>query len=185
MKILIGLLLVLTSTQAFAQAKGGSTKGPRHVFSFTGIVLASSTQQGGEGPSGSTLLTNTEYVFGWRWLGLGLFTQYDMQGNAQKDSAYGPKLEIRAGSKFFFEYSYAASVKRAFTDRNIAEQTGDGSIIGAGFRFSIGKAAGKGVIFQATYKYRTFNIKKQDGIDLEQPIKQTDGYPAVGFGYSF
>lgn len=183
-KILV-LFLTLVSAQALANKGGAGSSGPKHVFAFTGIVLASSTSQGGEGPSGSSLLTNTEYVFGWKFLGLGLFSQFDMQGNSQKDSAYGPKIEIRAGSKFFFEFGYAASAKRAFTDRNIAEQTGDGTIAGLGLRFGVGKTAGKGWLFQATYKYRMLTIKKQDGIDLEQPIKQSDGYPAVGFGYSF
>lgn len=186
MKTLIVILIFLTTNTSFAQGKGGAgNQGPRHVLAFTGIVLASSTTQGGQGPSGSSLLTNSEYVFGWKFLGLGLFTQFDMQGTAQKDSAYGPKIEIRAGNKLFFEFGYAASAKRAFTDRNISEQTGDGTIAGLGLRFGIGKAAGKGWLFQATYKYRMLTIKKQDGIDLEQPIKQSDGYPAVGFGYSF
>lgn len=172
------------SATALAQGKGGAGKGPKHLVAFTGIVLASSTTQGGEGPSGSTLLTNTEYVYNWKWFGFGLYTQYDMQGSAQKDSAYGPKLEIRAGSKLFVELAHATA-KRAFTDRNIAEQTGDGMIFGAGMRFGVGKAAGKGWMFQATYKYRMLTIKKQDGVDLSDPIKQNDGYPTVGFGYAF
>ncbi len=178
-KLLFGFLSLCVSTNVFAAGKGAG--GAKHIFSFTGIVLASSTSQGGQGPSGSTLLTHTEYVYNWKWVGLGLFTQYDMQGTSQKDSGYGPKIEFKLGSKFYTEVDYMMSAKRAFTDRNIAEQTGTGTIVGAGIRFGVGKK----FIFQASYKYRMVKITKQDGIDLAQPILQNDGYPAVGFGYAF
>lgn len=178
-KLLVGSGLLIAGTQAHAQAAAGPKS--KHILSFTGIVLASSTSQGGQGPSGSTLLTHTEYVYNWKWIGLGIFTQYDMQGSSEKDSTYGPKLEFKMGSKFYAEVDYATSAKRAFTDRNIAEQTGSGMIYGVGFRFGVGKK----FIFQASYKYRMLEFNKQDGIDLTEPIQQNDGYPAVGFGYAF
>ena len=177
MKIVGVFSVLLAASTSFAQGKTGD----RHIISFTGIVLASSTTQGGAGPSGSTLLTHTEYVYNFKWIGLGLFTQYDMQGSAEKDSAYGPKIEFKFGPKFYAEVDYAMSAKRAYTERNIAEQTGDGIIVGVGYRFDLSKL----LVFQASYKYRMLTIKKQDGVDLTQPIQQTDGYPAVGFGYGF
>lgn len=170
-------MILFSGSLVFAAGKSAD----KHIFSFTGIILASSTTQGGAGPSGSSLLTHTEYVYNWKYLGIGFFTQYDMQGSAEKDSAYGPKIEFKFGPKFYAEIDYAMSAKRAYTDRNIAEQTGDGMIYGVGYRFDLGKV----LIFQASYKYRMLTIKKQDGIDLTQTIQQNDGYPAVGFGYGF
>jgi hypothetical protein len=77
--------------------------------------------------------------------------------------------------------------KRAYTDRTIAEQTGDGIYYGLGARFNLGAAKGPsgGWFFQASYKMRTLNIKKQDGAQLDEPIKQTDGFPLIGLGYQF
>lgn len=168
---------------AFAK-KGGGGKS-RNMVSVTAMALASSTTQGGEGPAGSSILSQSEYVHGWSNFGLGLFFQYDMQGTSEKDTAYGPKIEFYLGH-FFLEVGYAI-VKRAFTDRTIAEQTGDGTIVGLGVRFSLGKGGkgGKGAFFQASYKMRTVNIKQQDGTDLSQPIVQNDSYPLLGIGYSF
>lgn len=151
------------------------------------MALTSSTKQGGNGPSGSTVLSQSEYVYGWPHFGFGMFFLYDMQGSTEKDTAYGPKLEAY-WDPFFLEVGYAMAVKRAYTDRTIADQTGDGLLYGLGARFKLGAAGGaggSGWFFQASYKMRTFNIKKQDGVDLDETIQQNDGYPLLGIGLQF
>jgi hypothetical protein len=110
-----------------------------------------------------------------------------MQGSAEKDSAYGPKLEAYF-DPFYLEVGYLFKAQRAYTDRTIADQTGDGLLYGVGARFKLGAAGGAGAsgwFFQASYKLRTFNIKKQDGVALDEPIRQDDGYPLLGIGLQF
>lgn len=181
-------IFLLLSALVFAapelQAQSAPAGQKKQIVSFTGMALTSSTTQGGAGPSGSTILSQSEYVYAWPHFGVGFFFLYDLQGQNEKDSAYGPKLELNF-NPFFFEFGYIMTAKRAFTDRTIADQTGDGTSMGLGVRFPLGAAAGSGWIFQASYKSRTLNIKKQDGKDLDQPIKQTDGYPLLGLGYQF
>lgn len=148
------------------------------------MLLASSTRQGGQGPEGSTILSQLEYNYHGSWWGAGLFAQFDQQGKVEKDTAVGPKLEAH-WNIFYVEFGYMVIMNRSFVDRSIAEQTGDGFYAGAGVRFSLGKGSGGGFFFQGSYKYRTQNVKKQDGIALSDPITQTDGYPLAGIGYRF
>lgn len=167
---------------------GGGASGPG-AFQVAGMamVLASSTQQGGQGPEGSTILTHSEAQYNKDWWGGGLFYQFDKHGENQTDHAFGPKLELVYGA-FYFELGYAFMVERNFTDRAIAKQSGNGLIYGFGWRFNLGaaqKGGGGGMFFQASYKYRTQNIDKQDGVKLSEPIVQTDGYPVFGLGYRF
>ncbi|XGC79561.1 hypothetical protein ACES2L_09500 [Bdellovibrio bacteriovorus] len=180
MRSLILVFILFVTSTSMAQ----STPGKKHVFSFSAMALSSSTKQGGDGPSGSTVLSHSEYVWSGERFGFGAFFQYDMQGTTEKDSVYGPKLEIYL-RPFFFEFGYALSAKRAYTDRTIAEQTGDGTFYGVGARFNLGAGGTSGWFFQASYKIRTLNIKKQDGTELDEPIQQTDGYPLIGIGYQF
>jgi hypothetical protein len=192
MKTLQRLLLIFAlavGVDVWAQrASAPSAPGQKkQLISVSAMALTSSTQQGGQGPSGSTVLSQSEYVYALPNFGLGFFFLYDMQGSAEKDSAYGPKLELYL-EPFFLEFGYIVTAKRAYTDRTIADQTGDGMFYGLGARFNLGAAGGKGAsgwFFQASYKFRTFNIKKQDGSQLDEPIKQADGYPLIGIGYQF
>lgn len=154
-----------------------------------GMFLINSTQQGGQGPQGSTVLTQTELVYHGKWWGIGGFYLYDLQGSTQTDMAAGPKLELHAGP-FYVEFGYAPFMQRAFTDRTIARQTGYALLGGLGVRFNLGQGGGgsgtyKGFFIQSTYKYRMQVIQKQDGADLSQPIQQVDGYPLIGAGYVF
>lgn len=176
---------IFFSQLAIAQSAAPAVK--KQVLSFTAMALTSSTKQGGQGPSGSTILSQTEYVYGWPWYGVGIFFMYDQQGTNEKDSGYGPKLEFYL-NPFYFETGYIMVAKRAYTDRTIAEQTGNGSYYGIGVRFNLsatGAANAPGWIFQASYKLRTLKITKQDDIDLSEPIEQQDGYPLIGIGYQF
>lgn len=189
MNIIFGLALFfamsLHSELGFAQGKSPGTK--KQMISVSMMALTSSTKQGGQGPSGSTVLSQSEYIYAWPNFGLGMFFQYDMQGESQKDTAYGPKLEAY-WDPFFIELGYAVAAKRAFTDRTIADQTGSGTVFGLGLRFNIGAAGGAGgtgLFFHASYKYRTYQFNKQDGATITEPIQQTDGYPLLGLGYSF
>ncbi len=184
------LLFLSLSFSPFVYAvpgSGGGSKTASGQSMSTGLmVLASSTVQGGQGPQGSTILTHTEYNYHGGWWSAGLFYQYDRQGTVQQDSAYGPKLEFN-WQVFYLEMGYAMSVIRAFTDRAVAQETGDGYFLGLGVRFALGgKSGGQGGwFFQGSYKYRTQNIKKRDGTTLSEPIVQTDGYPLAGVGYRF
>ncbi len=169
--------------QAAAPAKGGgSSSGWGHHFGLGVMALSSSTQQGGEGPAGSTLLTHTEYLYNFTNWGLGLFYLMDKQGSAETDTSYGPKLEVYFGS-FYLDVGYAVAVNRAYTDRSIANETGSGLYYGVGTRFNIGGA--KAWYFFANYKLRTYTINKQDGVQLSEKITQKDNYPIFGLGYHF
>lgn len=183
-RIFIFLLTIVATFLISSLAFGQSAPGKKHIFSFSAMALSSSTKQGGDGPAGSTVLSQSEYVWAGPRFGFGMFFQYDMQGTTEKDSVYGPKMEIYL-QPFFLEVGYALSAKRAYTDRTIAEQTGDGTFFGLGARFNLGVGGTSGWIFLASYKLRTLNIKEQDGTKLDEPIQQTDGYPLIGIGYSF
>lgn len=180
-----GLLLVVIftgSSLAAAQAPGSG----KQLFSVSAMALSSSTKQGGTGPSGSTVLSQSEYVYSWQRFGAGFFFMYDLQGSTEKDNAYGPKLEAYL-DPFYLEAGYAFSATRAYNDRTIAEQTGTGIYYGIGARFKLGagQGPGGGWFFQASYKMRTLTIEKQDGQKLDESIQQNDGYPQIGIGYRF
>ena len=180
MKIFIIILLNLVALSTRA-AGSSSTK---YILGAGLMVLNSETQQGGVGPSGSTVLTQIDFVKIYKMIGYGIVFNYDKHGQNEVDSSYGLKLEFHM-DKFYFEGAYLISAKRAYTDRSIAEETGDGLLYGFGARFPIGRGGDKGPFFHASYKIKIQNLKKQDGISLSEPIKQTDGYPIFGFGYNF
>lgn len=181
--IAIALIAFFAARVAFAQSKAPGVG--KQMLSVSLMALTSSTKQGGEGPAGSTVLSQTEYVYAWPDFGAGFFFLYDLQGSTEKDSAYGPKLEAYL-DPFYVEVGYAFAATRAYTDRTIAEQTGTGLFYGLGVRFKLGPPGpGAGWFFQASYKQRTLNIDKQDGAALGDPIQQTDGYPLVGIGRQF
>lgn len=181
MKCLIILFSFIICLNAQAQS-GGGTKA-RKIISTGLMILSSSTSQGGAGPSGSSVLTSSEFVLAYNHFGYGGLFNYDLHGTNEKDSSYGIKVEAYL-SKFYFELGYLIAAKRAYTDRSIAEETGTGLIYGLGARFPF-SGNGNGAFFHASYKFKTQTLKKQDGVDLSEPIKQTDGYPLFGFGYSF
>ncbi|MCC7442798.1 MAG: hypothetical protein IT285_14275 [Bdellovibrionales bacterium] len=182
-RILIGtaLLLAPLALSEQAAAKGG---GPI-LLSGSLMGFFNSSEQGGEGPEGSTLLTQVDLVKQWEWYGLGFFGQLDKQGEAETDIGFGPKVEIHRGA-FYLEGGWIMSVSRAYTDRSIEEQTGYGWLLGFGARFPLGKGGkGKGMFLQFSYKYRIHHIKEQDGDALSEPIIQRDGYPLFGLGLQF
>ncbi len=139
--------------------------------------------QGGAGPSGSSVLTRSEFIWAYERFGFGGLFDYDLHGSNEKDSAYGLKVEAYI-SKFYFELGYLISAKRAYTDRAIAAETGTGLVYGLGARFPL-SGNGSGIFFHASYKFKTQTLTKQDGVDLSEAITQKDGYPVFGFGYSF
>lgn len=177
----LGALLLVLPIPAFAGDPGWH-------FATSLMALSNSTKQGGQGPSGSTLLTQTELHYHFAWWGLGTFFQFDKQGSAETDTALGPKVELHTGP-FYFEYGYAFLMQRAFTDRTVAKQNGSAHVFGIGVRFSLGAAGGRGggggLFIQSVYKYRIQTIKEQDGALLSESISQTDGYPLFGIGYKF
>jgi hypothetical protein len=180
MKLLLFYLIFSMSITSFAQKGGGSGKA-RKIVSVGAMALSSTTVQGGTGPAGSTILTQSEFVWGFNYVGIGAMFDYDLHGSNEKDSAYGIKVEGYL-SNFYLELGYLISAKRAYTDRAIAAETGTGLVYGFGARFPIGS---KGAFFHASYKFKTQTLTKQDGVALSEPITQKDGYPLFGFGYSF
>ena len=182
MKALLLICILVFSIDVNAQGKGGGTKA-RKIVSVGIMALNSSTQQGGAGPTGSSILTRSEFVMGYSRFGYGFIFDYDLHGSNEKDSAYGIKVETYL-SNFFIEIGYLLSAKRAYTDRAIAEETGTGMVFGLGARFPL-KGGGNGPFFHASYKMKTQTLNKQDGVELSEPITQQDGYPIFGFGFTF
>lgn len=90
-KIIVISILVLSSLTAKAQATGGSSA--KKMVSFGLMALNSSTTQGGVGPSGSSILTRSEFIWAYDRFGVGALFDYDLHGNNEKDSAYGIKVE--------------------------------------------------------------------------------------------
>lgn len=159
-------------------------------LSLSGMALTNSSQQGGAGPSGTTVLTHTDLIYNGKWWAIGAFGQFDKQGASETDLAAGPKMELH-WSVFYLEGGWAAIMQRSFTDRSIAKQTGSAWVVGTGVRVALGgspggsAAAGGGFFMQFSYKYRVQFIEKQDSILLSDPIIQRDGYPLFGLGYRF
>jgi hypothetical protein len=182
-KFIFGIIVLL---QFLCLTAFGGDSG--FLASVSGMFLFNSATQGGQGPQGSTVLTQTDLIYHGNWWGIGGFFLYDMQGSTQTDTAVGPKIELHAGV-FYLEFGYAPMMTRAFTDRTIARQTGYAMMGGLGVRFHLGMGGSsgsyKGFFLQSIYKYRMQVIQKQDGVDLTQPIQQVDGYPLFGVGYVF
>lgn len=180
-------MLIITLIGLMPCAAVGGERGMH--LALGAMALTNSTSQGGQGPSGSTILTQTELTYHGEWWGAGTFFQYDRQGSNQTDTALGPKLELHHGP-FYLEGGYALLMQRAFTDRSIAKQTGSAWVLGMGVRFMLsatpgGTGGGPGFFLQFTYKYRIQSIKKQDEAELSEPITQKDGYPLFGIGLLF
>jgi hypothetical protein len=153
---------------------------PGTHFAASAMFMSNSSQQGGQGPSGSTLLTHSDLVYLGPWWGLGTFFQFDKQGDSETDTALGPKIEL-LHSVFYLEGGWAPLMNRAYTDRTIAKQTGSAFIAGLGVRIHFPSR----LFLQFSYKYRAQIVKKQDGVELSERIYQRDGYPLFGLGYRF
>ncbi|MBC7753971.1 MAG: hypothetical protein H7Z71_07020 [Moraxellaceae bacterium] len=176
--------LLITLGVLSASAQKSSSSGSKKILSTGIMLLSSSTTQGGVGPSGSSMLSRSEFIWAYQHFGYGAMFDYDLHGSNEKDSAYGIKFEAYL-SKFYLELGYLIAAKRAYTDRAIAEETGTGFVYGVGARFPFSNNSGKGFFFHASYKFKTQTFTKQDGIEISEPIKQSDGYPVLGFGWSF
>ena len=98
MKNFFFLILFMTFSFAANAQKSGSTK----IISVGVMVLNSSTSQGGAGPSGSSVLSRSEFVWAYSRIGFGAIFDYDLHGSNEKDSAYGIKVEAYL-SKFYLE----------------------------------------------------------------------------------
>ena len=181
MRLLILSFIFFISVNSYAQKSSSSGGKAKKIISVGIMIISSNTTQGGTGPSGSTVLTQSEFVWAFNHVGIGAMFEYDLHGSNEKDSAYGIKAEAYL-SNFYLELGYLISAKRAYTDRAIAAETGTGLIYGFGARFPIST---KGAFFHASYKFKTQTLNKQDGVDISEPITQRDGYPLFGFGYSF
>lgn len=155
--------------------------GEGFLASVSVMALTNSTEQGGAGSSGSTILTETEVTYHGSFWGAGAYFQYDRQGKPETDTAAGPKLELYF-DPFYVEAGYAAFMQRAFTDRSIANQRGKGHQLGLGLRSVL---PGSSLFFQFSYKYRTQTVEKQDDEALDEPLTQVDGYPLFGVGTHF
>jgi hypothetical protein len=155
----------------------------------TGLMLmTNSTEQGGQGPEGSTLLTHSELYRDFNWWGVGTFFQYDKQGTAEVDTAIGPMAHMFFGP-FYAELGYALMLNQGFTDRTVANRKGTALYYGIGVRVGLGQAASnpaaKGFFLDFSYKFRTQFIKEQDGVILTEKITQKDSYPIFGLGMAF
>lgn len=168
------ILSVFISATALAQAK--------RVYrtSLSLIPLTTSTKQAGNGPEGSTILSQFEFGVHQPFWGYGIFYQYDQHGDFQKDIGLGLKLEATYKA-MYMDVGYILNVQRVYSDRTYEKETGDGYYFGLGGRVELGKK----YFFNLSYKYRVHNIKKQDDVTLSDPIIQTDSYPLLGIGVSF
>lgn len=173
--LFLSLFVFLSSHHVRAQSK------QLYRFSVGLIPLSSSTQQDGNGPKGSTLLTHTEFVVQKpSYWGYGLFYQYDQQGSDQKETGLGLKLEAHY-KKIYFDVGYMPMVERVYMGRTYEKETGSGYYAGFGFRTDFYKK----YFVHLSYKYRVQTLKKQDDVTLDQEIIQTDSYPLFGLGVSF
>jgi hypothetical protein len=181
-------IIALAISAILSPSAEAHDKGFRGAVS--GMALFNSSQQGGQGPSGSTILTHADLVYSGKFWSIGMFGQYDRQGASETDTALGPKLELH-WSVFYLEGGWAPIMNRAFTDRSIAQQNGSAWLTGAGVRVPLGggkataKGASGGAFLQFSYKYRVQFINEQDGVVLTDTIIQRDGYPLFGIGYKF
>jgi hypothetical protein len=147
------------------------------------MALTNSAEQGGSGPSGSSILTQINIFYNFPWIGPGLFIQYDKQGSVETDLLIGPKMEFHYGP-LFLDGGYALIMNRAFSDRAIAKQTGRGAYFGLGIRMHLTPHADEsGLYFQVTYRMRSLSVTEQDGTALNEPILQNDSYPLFSVGY--
>ncbi len=154
-------------------------------LSVGGMFLTNSSEQGGNGAEGSTLLTQADLVYPGlvltgTWFALGGFFQFDKQGANETDLMGGPKIEMSDGP-FYLEAGWAPFLQRNFTDRSIASQGGYGWMFGAGVRIFTSPS----FFLQFNYKYRIQIIEEQDEVLLSEPIYQRDGYPTMGIGFKF
>src|SRR5437879_4893613 len=102
--LITGFLLSVCGSAAFG-AGSAPAAGSRQLLSVSAMALSSSTKQGGDGPSGSTVLSHSEYVYAGPNFGFGMFFQYDMQGTTEKDTTLGPKVEAYL-DPFYIELGY-------------------------------------------------------------------------------
>lgn len=172
-------VVFMTTAGSLAYAQGAMPGAGGLSVAFSGMYLSSSTEQGGAGADGSTLLTETELMYSDTWFNYGALLQFDAQGSAQTDVEIAYKVEYEM-APFYVEAAYSLYVKRTFTDRSIAEQTGTGYRFGGGVRVPL--TMFPSMFMQFSLKSRTQIIDEQDGKPLDENITQSDLYPAFGIG---
>lgn len=175
------IVLSLATTLLVLLPSGVALAGEGFLTSLSVMALTNSTTQGGQGSSGSTVLTETELTYHGSFWGVGAYFQYDRQGKPEVDTAAGPKLELYT-DPFYLELGYAFFMQRAFDDRSIANQRGKGHQLGLGLRSAL---PGSSLFFQFSYKYRTQIVATQDDEQMDEPLTQVDGYPLFGVGVHF
>ena len=80
---------------SIAYAQGAMPGSGGLSVAFSGMYLSSSTEQGGAGADGSTLLTETELMYSDTWFNYGALIQFDAQGSAQTDFELAYKLNTK------------------------------------------------------------------------------------------
>ena len=107
---IIFIVSFFVSLSALAQSKNVY----RTSFSF--IPLATSTKQAGNGPEGSTIMSQFEFGVHKPFWGYGLVYQYDQHGDFQKDTGFGLKLEVNYKA-MYLDLGYLLGVERVYDDR--------------------------------------------------------------------
>jgi len=166
--------LTIPAPRAFGQGAGS---GNSFLAGGSFLYLSNSTTQGGTGAKGYSLITEGEILYSSPYLASGAFFNYEHQGQYERDSSFGYKMQLGYGGAYF-EYGYAFLATRAFTDRSIAQQRGTASQWGFGLRVT--SALFPRILFQLNIKTRTQVLTKQDGKTLDEGIIQTNTFPLLG-----
>ncbi|MBL7715491.1 MAG: hypothetical protein JNL01_08465 [Bdellovibrionales bacterium] len=149
------------------------------------LPLLNSKKQGSNAPSGSSILTQANIFYNFPWVGYGVFVMYEWQGSVETAYSAGPKMELHYGP-FFVDAGYAMLMRKNYSDRSIASDSGRGAYLGVGLRYHLAKNVDEpGVYLQITFRRRTLSTTTRDGITLSEPITQNDTYPLFSMGYAF
>lgn len=176
------LLCVVLITSLAAPTAQAAHLGTHADLGF--MALTNSSDQGGNGPSGSSILSQGNIFYNFPWVGVGIFFQLDKQGSVETDFLLGPKMEFHYGP-LFVDAGYAIVMSRAFNDRSIASQSGKGAFAGLGVRIYMKELVEEAsVYFQVSYRFRSLSVTEQDGSPVDEPILQVDSYPLFSVGYA-
>lgn len=150
------------------------------MLGTTLMFLQSEASQGGqELPGGMSRYSqvNLQYNVGSYFCGLGLVYQSDQLGEVQKNTGFGPKVEL-TWHGFYLEAGYGVARQR-FENRTVSSRDGTQSFYAIGIRVPF---LADLLYFDGGIRRRTSTFEKQDGAKLASPLRQVLTMPFVGVG---
>ncbi len=171
------------SGAAFSQ--GGAGTADQIIVSGSVFYVSDASQRDGKDlPGGTTTYLSVagQYNVPKYFAGIGLIYQKNDTGETQSETAVGLKLELFYYEwPFYLEFVPFSVLHQEFANRSIESRDGNMTLFGLGVRADLFSW----LFFDGSFKIRTSTYKKEDGVEMPEPIVRTEKMPYLGLGLKF